>query len=774
MGFVKLTRSSTTSQSVSVSENSGDQATVLTTPQASLNGSDNAGPSSSDSQLVVTAAATSSTSRPCPSNPNQPTRSYLFPATKFGNAYRSFNSGWFEKFTWLHYCESTDAEFCWYCMMHAFELKSSKRDVAFITRGFRNWRHATEAFRKHEHSDGHKEAIEVHLLPQQCHDISEVMQKNLREEKQLNRDMLIIILRSVKYLARQGLALRGHSSTEGNFFQLMKLQGETDSNLRLWLQKKHDKYISGEIQNEILRVMAHDILRKIANSIHENTYYTLMADEVTDSSNREQFVVCLRWVNKETFEVNEDLIGMYQVDNIASMTLYSSLKDILLRLNLSIQNCRGQCYDGASNMVGIRSGVATLIKNEEPRATLVHCYGHSLQLAVSDTVKQIKTMSDALDTTNEISKLLKYSPKRDTLFHKLKQDLAPHTPGFRVLCPTRWTVRANSLQSVIDNWEPLHELWEECLCTRLDSEVKSRIIGVKYQMQTFQYFFGTSLGVLLMSHSDNLSRTLQHTFMSAVEAQSISAMTVKTLQLMRSDTQFDMFWANVNHKATALEVSEPSLPRKRKRPVRYEDGEASPEFPDSVKSFYRSIYFNSLDVIITCIQNRFDQPGYTILSQLEAVLLKAINNEEYSEELHSVCKFYKEEINSTLVKNQLDTLSATIYREINADSTLLTFKELKAFMSNLTTAQKSLLSEVVFMYTMILIAPASNAVSERSCSALRRTKTWLRTTMCQERLNHCLILHTHQSRTDDLNLLSIASEFVEGNESRLRIFGLFK
>ena len=99
-----------------------------------------------------------------------------------------------------------------------------------------------------------------------------------------------------------------------------------------------------------------------------------------------------------------------------------------------------------------------------------------------------------------------YSPKRDAQFDKLKKELSPGTPGFRVLCPTRWTVRANSLQSVVDNWSPLVELWEECLLTKLDSEVKSRIIGVKYQMQTFDFFFGVSLGILVMGHSDNLSK----------------------------------------------------------------------------------------------------------------------------------------------------------------------------------------------------------------------------------------------------------------------------
>ena len=75
------------------------------------------------------------------------------------------------------------------------------------------------------------------------------------------------------------------------------------------------------------------------------------------------------------------------------------------------------------------------------------------------------------------------------MFEKLKAELAPETPGFRVLCPTRWTVRAASLQSLTDNWILLHELWDESLETNLEAEVKSRVIGVKHQMGTFDNYF---------------------------------------------------------------------------------------------------------------------------------------------------------------------------------------------------------------------------------------------------------------------------------------------
>lgn len=136
---------------------------------------------------------------------------------------------------------------------------------------------------------------------------------------------------------------------------------------------------------------------------------------------------------------------MYKIDDISANTIVATVKDALVRMNLALSRCRGQCYDGAAAMMGAKSGVAKQLSEEENRAVFLHCYGHALNLAVGDSVKNSKLLKDALEITFEVSKLVKYSPKRDVLFENLKSKLAPDTPGFRVLCPTRWTVRANSL-----------------------------------------------------------------------------------------------------------------------------------------------------------------------------------------------------------------------------------------------------------------------------------------------------------------------------------------
>ena len=138
-------------------------------------------------------------------------------------------------------------------------------------------------------------------------------------------------------------------------------KARNNSKLRAWLEKKKEKYTDHHIQNETLKTMALSILRDIAKNIDSGIYYTIMTDEVTDAANHEQFVLCLHWVDDDLNP--HEFIGLQSVPDIAADTLVAVIRDVLIRMKLFITNCRGQCYDSASNMVGTKSGVATQIKN---------------------------------------------------------------------------------------------------------------------------------------------------------------------------------------------------------------------------------------------------------------------------------------------------------------------------------------------------------------------------------------------------------------------------
>ena len=136
---------------------------------------------------------------------------------------------------------------------------------------------------------------------------------------------------------------------------------KADNRITEWLKKKTGKYTHPSIENELIKIIALSISRHIASNIHKGVFYTIMADEVTDRSNQEEFVWCLR---KADVDLNPHKV--FIVPNICADTLIACIQDVLIHMNLTLKNWRGQCFYDARNMSRTKSGEATQIKTKEP------------------------------------------------------------------------------------------------------------------------------------------------------------------------------------------------------------------------------------------------------------------------------------------------------------------------------------------------------------------------------------------------------------------------
>ena len=453
------------------------------------------------------------------------------------------------------------------------------------------------------------------------------------------------------------MALRGShgDDTESNFCQLFHLQVEDQQALEAWMNKKTDNYMLPSIQNECLKRMGLNILRMVGKNVRDDAVcFSIMADECTDIANKEQFTICLRWVGRD-LEDHEDFIGLYQVNSITADSLTFHIKDALLRLNVQLSQCLGQCYDGATNMSGIRSGVSTQIIKEEKRAVYTHCYAHALNLAIGETIKRSKVCCDALDVAFEVCKLIKFSPKRNALFDEIKAanaDELEYSASIQTFCLTRWTVKGKSVASILDNFHNLKQLWDECLETKLEPDVKGRIIGVKAQVCKYNMLFGLKLCESILLITDNLSMTLQKESMSAAEAQEIAQLTVDVFKL------FFQLVESIHEKTDTEE--EASLPRKCKAPRRLEVGKGENYHSATIEEHYRQKYFEALDLAITGIEERFNQPGYDMYKHLESLLLKAAKQEDYSTEIQEVLSFYGDDFQETDLNTQLEIFGTKV------------------------------------------------------------------------------------------------------------------
>ena len=252
-------------------------------------------------------------------------------------------------------------------------LKTAKiREDVFTKSGFTNWKKATDKLSEHQKSKSHELALTFEITIPKCGDVLEMSNDAALKRRAEERKYFLKVVDCVQFLARQGLPFRGHDTTEENFRQVMLLRCKDNPELmkRLgesttMIKEKSSmpkQYLHQDYQNELLRIMSQHTLRKLLESIFQSRFFAIMCDEYTDVSNKEQLSFCIRWVENQ-LTIHEDFIGFYEVRDIKSDTIVNAIRDILMRLQLSLNDCRGQTYDGASNMLGRKSGVATQITN---------------------------------------------------------------------------------------------------------------------------------------------------------------------------------------------------------------------------------------------------------------------------------------------------------------------------------------------------------------------------------------------------------------------------
>ena len=147
----------------------------------------------------------------------------------------------------------------------------------------------------------------VHYTKSQL--IAAQLAQQIRDD-QAKAQTCLLIISSLQYIARQGLSSGGHNDAEGNLLQLLNLRSNDCSYLKEWILQ-HQNWMSHDIKNEIFEIMAHIPLRKITENIRVNKYYSIIVDEATDVSFKEQVSICIRHVPTD-MGVHKDCLGLFE------------------------------------------------------------------------------------------------------------------------------------------------------------------------------------------------------------------------------------------------------------------------------------------------------------------------------------------------------------------------------------------------------------------------------------------------------------------------------
>ena len=102
------------------------------------------------------------------------------------------------------------------------------------------------------------------------------------------------------------------SQNHGNFVALLNFRidaGDSVLEQHLSTPACNATYTSNTIQNQIISILAAQVIQSIISRVKEAKWFSVIADEVTDVSNKEQLSIVLRYVESAMLLVRrEDLV----------------------------------------------------------------------------------------------------------------------------------------------------------------------------------------------------------------------------------------------------------------------------------------------------------------------------------------------------------------------------------------------------------------------------------------------------------------------------------
>ena len=186
---------------------------------------------------------------------------------------------------------------------------------------------------EHQEVECHQVGFDYEVMFPKMHThVAELANETTKQLRRENKRCFAKIVQSLQALMRQGLSVRGNDDINSKFTQVLKLQCLDDPLLAVWLEIKGDRYHSRHSQNEILSIMAKNVILKVVSNIGSK-HFSIIADEYNDISNKEQLPFCFWWIDEDP-NAHKEFLGFYQIKNTESNASSSALLDILVRAQL--------------------------------------------------------------------------------------------------------------------------------------------------------------------------------------------------------------------------------------------------------------------------------------------------------------------------------------------------------------------------------------------------------------------------------------------------------
>lgn len=693
-------------------------------------------------------------------------------------AFRQFQPSWLTQYPWLHYSPSCDGAFCRACAFFAPEKVGGHIPGQFVTTPFKSWANKTQKMTSHAGLDYHLTACtQMHEFLATYKSPSGAISTRLDDQiqKQIEENKLVIesLLKITMHLGKQGFAFRGHrddnlewieQETEhsdqnfGNFIEEVEFRAETDSVLHKHLEHgpKNAKYTSKTIQNELIKAVGNHVRSEIFHEIEEAKFYSVIADEVTDCANKEQLSISFRYVFNGT--VKEVFVGFVEVERITGKIIADTIIKSLNTWGLPLQHMRGQCYDGASNMSGARSGCSAIIRQVAPMALYHHCAAHRLNLAILSACK-VTAFMNTESYIGEMARFFRFSAKRQRFLDRAIDSECPGASAKKLkdACKTRWVQHIDSYAVFMELLPAIHTTFEAMVSPTSfqnlgtdwgwEGDTVKKAEGYIFQLKSPSFLICLQILFECLSRLRSVTIKLQMQAIDVLYAYKQVDSVISSFKSMRTSAtaSFHRIFLEATQLAKNLHGEEFELnrPRVSNRQV-YRNNVAT----SSPEEYFRITLFNEfLSHMISELEERFSETTRHSIGLLKLMPSECKDLEEGAElpqELAQAANFYKGDLPHSVMLPSEFRMWVSKWRMPGSE---IPEKLVDAFKA----CDKMSYPNIRILLQLALTLPITSCECERSFSQLKLLKTPHRSTISACRLSDLGLMKINRHRCKSIS-----------------------
>ena len=687
---------------------------------------------------------------------------------------RGFRNDWTTARSWLEYSSSEDKVFCFPCRLFARYMSTSQKKghEAFISAGYNDWKHALEkdrGFSQHETSELHqfceesltnrrKQLVDSESNPCIQASLSEAFRERQRQQQneiQENRRYISKLSDAMRFLARLGLAVRGHRESDeslhrGNFLELLTLLRQSDEFLDAQLASRpgNAHYLSPKSQNQLIDAIGYEVLDVIGDRVRKADFFSVTMDETTDLAHLEQVAIVVRYCD-ENFNAFERLISVVESPTVTGERLAEVLLSSLKRHRFDTNKMCAQTYDGAAAMSGNKRGVQAVIKQTAPQAHYNHCRSHSCNLVIVKSVQCSRFGRNFFGVLEQLFSVIEGSAKRHSWFMEYQSAAGLRPKPLKGLSETRWNCQGRSVQVIRSRLLAVTETLERIRNESADRKVIGEAVGLLAYASKFEFAVAIEFFSKLLSPLDTLTTAVQGPDSTLHTVATLSRAACDCLHELRED--LDSVVADAVKLAADNDI-ETELPDRRPRKVsRRMDSSAENESVLSAMDELKREMTEVVDMALSELKARFFGNGGQ-LYELAAMLM-----------------------DKTTTSEQLHKLIETLYPDaVDADVAAAEFnvvRRLETWTNGTTLQQRAVacpasLTEIRKVYRIIITVPVTSAECERTFSKLALIKNKLRSTCGQQRLENLLVCSVERDIVQQVDVERIVDRFAALTDNR--------